>query len=97
MRNLIIPVLLPVVLGFLGTGVGRAQQQSSYLRGYHLYENHCIECHDSVVHVRENRKAQSLTEIEAFIVRWSKYRQLSWNQEDINDVLHYLNMQYYKY
>lgn len=77
--------------------VADAQQSTSYLRGHELYGNHCVECHASVVHIREDRKAKSIDEIEGFIIRWSNYRNLSWSAEEVNDVLHYLNTRYYKY
>ncbi|MDH3637980.1 MAG: hypothetical protein OES09_05890 [Gammaproteobacteria bacterium] len=97
MRNTKSLVLAVLALLFLGMGPTHAQQQISYLRGHNLYGNHCIECHESVVHIRDNRKAKSTEEIEALIIHWSSYRNLGWNQEDINDVLHYLNTRYYKY
>lgn len=89
---------LVILLSIIGMGTtASAQSPSSYLRGFNLYGNHCIECHESVVHIRNNRKARSLAEIEQFIVRWSSYRNLEWTQDDVKDVLHYLNTRYYRY
>jgi len=96
-RNVNFLVFAILALLISGMGAGHAQQPGNYLRGHDLYGNHCIECHESVVHVREDHKAKSIEEIEAFIIRWSSYRNLSWNREDISDVLHYLNTRYYKY
>ena len=65
-------------------------------RGQLLYENHCLECHTSVVHIRNNRKAVTLTEVRNFVIRWSHELRLPWQEEEIDDVVRYLDQQYYK-
>ena len=64
-------------------------------RGQLLYENHCRECHTSVVHVREKRKARSEDDIEAWVRRWRKQLGLTWDEGEIDDVVEYLNERYY--
>ena len=64
-------------------------------RGKLLYENHCLGCHESVVHVRERRQVKSLTEVQAQVARWSSYQNLRWNKEDVGEVVRYLNERYY--
>lgn len=65
-------------------------------RGQLLYENHCQTCHTSVVHVREDHRARSLQEVEQWVRRWADELKLTWRAEEINDVVDYLNQQYYK-
>ena len=65
-------------------------------RGRLLYENHCTVCHTSVVHVREQRKASTRDEIRSWIVRWQKELGLQWTSSEIDDVIEYLNDDYYK-
>ena len=72
-------------------------QETHFVRGMYLYENHCQKCHESTVHVREKRKAESLPEIRAFIERWSSVEELGWSRNEVEDVLQYLNGKYYKY
>jgi cytochrome c5 len=66
-------------------------------RGRMLYENHCTRCHTSVVHVREKRRADSLRVLEAWVRRWSGEEKLPWSEEEIIEVVDYLNLRYYKF
>jgi len=66
-------------------------------RGRMLYENHCMRCHVSVLHVRENRRAVSLKELEAWVRHWSEEEKLDWNEEEIVEVVGYLNRQFYRF
>ncbi|HYA37023.1 MAG TPA: hypothetical protein VEI74_01950 [Candidatus Methylomirabilis sp.] len=66
-------------------------------RGQLLYENHCIACHESVVHVRHDRRAQSYKALQEWVVRWSNQQQLGWGAGEIADVVDYLNRRYYKF
>ena len=66
-------------------------------RGRLLYENHCISCHVSTVHVREQRKSKSQAELRAWILRWSGELKLNWTEDELADVYQYLNNRYYKF
>lgn len=66
-------------------------------RGRLLYENQCTVCHESVVHIRERRKAANAAELRAFIQRWAAELKLTWSQDEMNDVFQYLNKRYYKF
>jgi hypothetical protein len=66
-------------------------------RGQLLYENHCLSCHESVVHIRAGRRAKSLPEIRAWVMHWSGYLQLRWSREEVDDVVNHLNDHYYTF
>jgi len=66
-------------------------------RGQLLYENHCIACHESVAHIRHDRRAKSYKALQDWVVRWSNQQQLGWGAGDIADVVDYLNRHYYKF
>ena len=66
-------------------------------RGQLLYENHCIACHESVAHIRHDRRAKSYRALQDWVVRWSNQQQLGWSPGDIADVVNYLNRHYYKF
>jgi hypothetical protein len=72
------------------------RQPATGSRGRLLYENHCTHCHASVVHVREDRRARSLKEIETWVMRWAGVLKLTWNASDVAEVVDYLNRRYYK-
>jgi mono/diheme cytochrome c family protein len=66
-------------------------------RGRLLYENHCMGCHISTVHVREQRKSKTPAEVRAWILRWSAELKLGWSEDELADVYRYLNNRYYKF
>jgi len=66
-------------------------------RGRLLYENHCTNCHASTVHVRDQRKSKTPTEMRAWIMRWSGELKLNWSEDELADVYQHLNNHYYKF
>jgi mono/diheme cytochrome c family protein len=66
-------------------------------RGQMLYENHCLSCHESLVHIRAGQQAKSLPQLRANVQRWVEYLQLHWGREEVEDVVIHLNDQYYKF
>lgn len=64
-------------------------------RGRLLYEDHCIECHESVVHVRSARKVHHPGELYYQIVRWTRTQRLDWGPEEYRDVYGYLDATFY--
>ena len=67
------------------------------IRGELLYKNHCRSCHESSVHIRKQRKAKSIADIQYWVIRWSTTLGLNWDDDTINDVNRYLNKHYYKF
>ncbi len=66
-------------------------------RGQLLYENDCRGCHESVVHVREQRKASTPAAVEAWVRRWSGELRLGWGDDEVRAVSRYLGERYYKF
>ena len=64
-------------------------------RGRLLYENHCLACHESQVHIRTNQKVNTLGGVNREVVRWSEEQKLTWRATEINDVSHYLYRSFY--
>ena len=65
-------------------------------RGKLLYENHCTTCHDSTAHIRSDHKAKSIDDITYWVNRWQTELALKWKADEIQDVVNYLNDEYYK-
>jgi cytochrome c5 len=65
-------------------------------RGQMLYENHCQGCHESRLHVRENRRATSRAALRAWIAHWATQLKLDWGELEVDDVADYLNRRYYR-
>lgn len=66
-------------------------------RGRILYENHCMVCHTPKVHSRPNRIPLSLDELRQIVSNWAKEENLPWSNEEINDVVWYLNTTRYRF
>lgn len=66
-------------------------------RGRALYENHCTVCHTAKVHTRPDRIPLNYEELQKIVTRWAKEENLHWSQDEIGDVVWYLNQTKYKY
>jgi len=65
------------------------------IRGHLLYEDHCTACHESVVHVRSDRKVHHPGELYYQIIRWARVQRLDWGPEEYRDVYSYLDTAFY--
>jgi mono/diheme cytochrome c family protein len=87
-----------IVLGcFLGLAGLRAAVAADIGRGELLYNTHCIACHTSKMHWRDQPLAQDWTSLNVQVRRWQSSIQLDWNDEDIVNVAGYLNRLYYRF
>lgn len=66
-------------------------------RGQLLYNNHCMVCHESNVHIRNKRKAHSRIQVRSWVIHWQQDRKLRWKKEEIEAVTDYLVNRYYKF
>lgn len=60
-------------------------------RGELLYTTHCIDCHTTPMHWRENRSATNWSDLKVQVRRWQGAASLAWSDSDILDVARYLN------
>ena len=66
-------------------------------RGEMLYKNHCKGCHLSSVHDRSEQRATSIERVRFEVRRWSKEQKLFWNEDDMADVVDYLDETFYRF
>ena len=66
-------------------------------RGRAFYENHCQSCHSAKVHNRKQRWPSDLTQLRDVVNQWQGQQNLRWSQEDIEDVVYFLNVTQYSY
>jgi len=95
MRDFAQACIMATVAGVMLAGPLPASAASE--RGRLLYENHCVSCHESTVHIRGARKAANPAELRAFIQRWSTELKLDWREGEVSDVYEYLNSRYYRF
>ena len=65
--------------------------------GQLLYENHCLGCHESQMHIRSNTEVTSLAQLFAFVRIRSNNLDLKWKEEEITAVTLFLNQSYYHF
>jgi len=72
-----------------------AQPEHGEPRGKLLYETHCIVCHASKIHWREQKLATDWNSLKFQVRRWQASIGLVWSEEEITDVTDYLNVIHY--
>jgi len=66
-------------------------------RGQALYTTHCIGCHNTQVHWRDDKLATDWASLKALVRRWQATAMLAWSEADIVEVTRYLNDAIYHY
>lgn len=66
-------------------------------RGELLYSTHCIACHTTQMHWRDQRLATDWASLKALVRRWQGVAQLGWNDDDIVEVARHLNDSIYRF
>lgn len=66
-------------------------------RGELLYTTHCIACHNSQMHWREQRLATDWPSLRAQVRRWQGVANLGWSDDDILEVSRHLNDRIYRF
>ena len=86
--------LVGIVLAGVFALAGAASAQS---RGELLYTTHCIACHSTQMHWREQRRATDLDSLKEQVRLWQGRALLSWTEDDIVEVTRYLNQSIYRF
>jgi mono/diheme cytochrome c family protein len=66
-------------------------------RGELLYTTHCIACHSTQMHWRDQRLATDWASLQAQVRRWQGVAKLGWTEDDILEVTRHLNDRIYRY
>jgi mono/diheme cytochrome c family protein len=88
-------VLAPVLALLLATSAHA--QDAGASRGQLLYGTHCIQCHTTQMHWREQRLARDWGTLKAQVQRFQGIAGLDWSDSDVNAVAHYLNDTIYRF
>ncbi len=94
----ILPVL--ALTGLLATNAYAGDARN----GKALHDAHCIRCHKSImngdpdsIYTRKNRRINSYKGLQSQVNRCKDNIGIALSQKQINDVLTYLNQQFYKF
>jgi len=85
-----------LLLAFL-VSAGVHAQGAAPSRGQLLYETHCVECHTTQMHWREQRLARDWGTLKFQVRRFQGIAGLAWNDADVDAVAHYLNDTIYRF
>ncbi len=72
-------------------------ESPSPTRGELLYTTHCIACHTTQMHWRDQRLATDWAGLQAQVRRWQGVAKLGWTDEDILEVTRHLNDRIYRF
>jgi mono/diheme cytochrome c family protein len=94
MRLVPLPWTLMAVGAMACTGAGAADAPAA--RGQLLYETHCIACHSTQMHWRDQRRVDSWASLLAQVGQWQARERLNWSHEDIEAVARHLDRSIYR-
>lgn len=66
-------------------------------RGKTLHDQHCMKCHDTGVYTRQDRFIKSSEGLSKQVQRCQLSAGAQWFDEDVADVVEYLNSAFYKF
>ena len=96
--NMLIRSIVVVLLAALGNVADvDAQTMRNPTRGELLYSTHCVACHNTKIHWRDNNISTDWISLQAEVRRWQKLSALNWDDDDIEVVSRYLNDIHYHY
>jgi mono/diheme cytochrome c family protein len=79
-------------------------QAANIERGKELVQENCMTCHDSImggngneIYTRPNRRIHSLSELRQQVKRCKNSLKEPWPDDQIDDVVSYLNQTFYKF
>jgi len=96
----ILPVLTLMLMSLLVT----TSYASDAKEGKILHNANCLSCHKSImngepdsIYVRENRRVNSYPALQNQVNRCEKNIGITWTQKQTDNVISYLNQQFYKF
>lgn len=89
-------VLVSMAMAGLST-VAYSQTTPTQSRGDLLYSTHCVACHTTEIHWRNDKQAIDWDSLKFQVKRWQGNAGLAWNEADITEVSRYLNETIYHY
>lgn len=93
-----------IILSLVLSSAGIAAHAGDASRGKELHDENCTKCHISLVggdgsgiYVREDRRIDSYSALYNQVTRCKTSLGVPWPEHQIDDVITYLNTQFYKF
>jgi mono/diheme cytochrome c family protein len=96
MKTIPAPILATLAL-LAVPGFPSTTQAADAAHGEKLHAGHCTTCHDDGVYTRKERRVDSLSALDAQVRRCDANLEKHWFDEDISDVVAFLNQRYYHF
>ena len=103
-RSHVMPQLAKILVHILRLAIpamfsvaAAAQSTPAPTRGQLLYTTHCVACHDSKMHWRDERRATDWPSLKVQVRQWQASIGLQWSEADIVEVARHLNTAIYRY
>jgi len=93
----IVRILMLLMLAPACAAATAGDAQAPVSRGQALYVTHCVECHNTRVHWRDDKLAVDWVSLKAQVRRWQAAAGLWWSEADIVEVARHLNDSIYHY
>lgn len=68
-----------------------------YEKGSNLHKNNCTACHDSSTYTRKNRLVGTINGLEKRVALCSSMLEKNYSDNQQNDIVKFLNDNYYKF
>jgi mono/diheme cytochrome c family protein len=83
------------LLGLLA--VSAAALAADIEHGKALHDKSCLSCHDAKAYTAAGRKIETLDALDQRVHMCTKAAGVSWSENDVADVVAYLNASFYKF
>ena len=70
---------------------------ANFDNGDELHMENCTGCHDSKVYTRTDRKVKTLPRLGTQVRFCRDALGVTWFDDEVDDVVHYLNKEYYRF
>lgn len=65
--------------------------------GMELHKEHCMRCHQPEIYTRQNRIVNNLEQLQKRVRECELANDLTWFEEDVEDVIAFLNANFYMF
>ena len=86
-----------IATAFTLTPVLAADRSPDVAHGKLLHDKKCMDCHDTHQYTRPNRIIHTFPDLHARVEFCDTASKANFSADDINDVVEYLNMTFYKF
>lgn len=80
---------------FLTLGFFQSVQSADITNGKTLHNENCLKCHQPTIYQRDDRIVKTLQHLRSQVQFCEVSNDLTWFDEEIDDVTEYLNLNYY--